>query len=345
MNRKEIIGGVFDIGVGVPDAEEALLFWEACGYRAGPEGSLGSVKAKSLYGVDSDLRSIRLLHQDATAGLVRLMVWDKPSGVGLNKAPLKTHGNRWSVHKTDDLLNAYIHGEVYRRQGGDISLFGPEFNLDLGVNMEDKKPFREVLSSNGDVLLFTPHAQYILMTRINYDVSKYGTINVDCPLRGSEGCHMAIVVQGDDISIFDFYEDVIGFKRYHQVDIEYKPDYMPSKMFDLTPDESFSEVDFDDPEAGDAPSEHLPGRLRCFLCRAPFPLDDRLALSQPGNLGYSLFTVRVGDLNYMHRKVASSAAKTTTEIMTDEFDNPAFSFVAPDGFTWTVIQYQEEGQI
>ncbi len=336
-----LIGGIYDIGVGVSDLGSAIAFWSACGYRPGPEGGLNAERAKTLYGVESALNSVRLLHQDATAGLIRLMHWDQPTGPGLNMAPLRTHGCRWSVHRTDNIANAYVHGEILRRQGKPIYLVGPHYNFDLAKKAADKKPFQETLSASGDVLLFTPEAQLVAMTRMNYAVPKYGTINEDAPLRLSEGCHMAIVRQGEDLSIFDFYEEIIGFKRYHEVHISYEPGYMPSDMFELSPGETFSEVDFDDPDAGDDPTDHLPGRLRCFNLRSDKPADDRLALAQPGNLGHSLYTVRVGDLAAMHEKVSASEAGNVTEIVADEFGADAFSFVAPDGFTWTVMAYQD----
>lgn len=334
-----LIGGIYDIGVGVSDLEQAKTFWAACGYRPGPEGSLSASQAKALYGVDSAVTCTRLLHQNATAGLVRLMKWEKPAGPGLQMAPLRTHGCRWSVHRTDNIANAYVHGEILRRQGKPIHLVGPHYNFNLARKLEDKMPFAETIEASGDVLLFQPEAQLVAMTRMNFAVPKYGTINEDSPLRMTEGCHMAVVIQGDDIGIFDFYEEVIGFKRYHQADIGYKPGYMPSDMFDLTPEESFSEVDFDDPEAGDDYTEHLPGRLRCFLMRSPVPADDRMAGAQPGNLGHSLYSVRVGDIDAMHSRVSGSKASCVSDIMPDEFDVPSFSFIAPDGFTWTVMAH------
>lgn len=331
-----LVGGIYDIGVGVTDMEAAKTFWQSCGYHAGPDGTLNASDAKALYGVDSAVTCVRMLHQDATAGLIRLMKWDTPTGPGLQMAPLRTHGCRWSVHRTDNIANAYVNGEVLRRQGKPIHLVGPHYNFNLAKKAEDKKPFDEPVPASGDVLLFQPEAQLVAMTRMNFAVPKYGTINEDSPLRLSEGCHMAIVIQGDDLGVFDFYEDVIGFKRYHQADISYQPGYMPSDMFELTPEESFSEVDFDDPEAGDDYTEHLPGRLRCFLMRSPNAPDDRLARSQPGNLGYSFYSVRVKDIAAMHASISASAASKVTDILSDEFGTPTFSFVAPDGFTWTV---------
>jgi catechol 2,3-dioxygenase-like lactoylglutathione lyase family enzyme len=334
-----LIGGIYDIGVGVTDMAAAKIFWQSCGYRPGPEGMLNASQAKALYGVDSAVTCVRMLHQDATAGLIRLMKWDNPTGPGLQMASLRTHGCRWSVHRTDNIANAYAHGEILRMQGKPIHLVGPHYNFNLAKPAAEKKPFEEQLPVSGDVLMFQPEAQFVAMTRMNFSVPKYGTINETAPLRVTEGCHMAIVIQGDDLSIFDFYEDVIGFKRYHQTDIAYQPGRMASDMFELTPDESFSEVDFDDPEAGDDYTEHLPGRLRCFLMRSPNSPDDRLARSQPGNLGYSFYSVQVKDIAAMHASISESQARNVSELLNDEFGTPTFSFVAPDGFTWAVMAH------
>ncbi len=336
-----LVGGIYDIGVGVSDLEQGETFWRACGYTPGQKAQLTAKHATSLYGVDSAATCLRMTHQNATAGLIRLIKWDKPLGPGLNMAPLRTHGCRWSVHRTDNIANAYVHGEILRRQGKPIHLVGPHYNFNLARKLEEKRPFDETLPASGDVLLFQPEAQLVAMTRMNFAVPKYGTINESAPLRLSEGCHMAIVIQGDDLSIFDFYEDVIGFKRYHQADISYEPGYMPSDMFELTPEESFSEVDFDDPAAGDHPTEHLPGRLRCFLMRSPEPPDDRLERAQPGHLGHSFYTVRVRDLSAMHAAIKNAPATKVSDIQPDEFGVPAFTFTAPDGFAWAVVEYQE----
>ena len=189
MNTRKtgLIGGIFDIGVGVSDLDAAAEFWASCGYRRGPEGSLTAAESRALYNVDSAVTSVRLLHQNATAGLIRLMRWQRPTGPGLQMAPLRTHGCRWSVHRTDNIANAYVHGEVLRKQGKPIHLVGPHYNFDLGKKIADKRPFREPLAASGDVLLFQPEAQLVAMTRMNFSVPKYGTINTASPLRLSEG--------------------------------------------------------------------------------------------------------------------------------------------------------------
>ena len=71
--------------------------------------------------------------------------------------------------------------------------------------------------------------------------------------------------------------------------------------------------------------------------RSPNAPDDHMAGAQPGNLGYSFYSVRVGDVAAMHQKVCASTASEVSDILNDEFGTPTFSFVAPDGFTWTVM--------
>ena len=132
-----IQGGIYEFTIGVSSLEYSVSFWESCGYHVGLKGELSSEQSKKLYNVDANLQSIRMNHQNASAGLVRLMKWDKSLGEGLNMAPLRSFGNRWSVHKTDNIANAYVHGEVLRQQGHPIKLVGPHYNLNLRVNQEN----------------------------------------------------------------------------------------------------------------------------------------------------------------------------------------------------------------
>ena len=156
MTTTGLIGGVYEVGVGVPDADAAVAFWRACGYRVGTEGGLGGAQAKALYGVDSGLRSIRLFHQDATAGLVRLMVWDRPVGAGLDMAPLRTHGCRWSVHRTDDIANAYVHGEMLRRQGKPITLLGRNTTSTWAKRSPTRSPLSKRWPRRATLCCFSP---------------------------------------------------------------------------------------------------------------------------------------------------------------------------------------------
>lgn len=69
------IEGIYEVCVGVRDPIPLIQYWEQFGSRIGQVGELPAESVNQLYGVNSSLRSIRLYHQDADPGLVRLMVW------------------------------------------------------------------------------------------------------------------------------------------------------------------------------------------------------------------------------------------------------------------------------
>lgn len=67
--------------------------------------------AFKLYGVESKLQSIRLYHQDADHGLIRVFVWEKPTNDGLQLTIMKVIGNRWGAMMTNDICNVQNHVE------------------------------------------------------------------------------------------------------------------------------------------------------------------------------------------------------------------------------------------
>jgi len=72
------IAGIYEVCMGIADAIPPLQYWEQFGYRIGQIGELSASEARELYGVSSKVRSIRLYHQNADRGLMRLMIWEKP---------------------------------------------------------------------------------------------------------------------------------------------------------------------------------------------------------------------------------------------------------------------------
>jgi hypothetical protein len=91
------IEGIYEVCIGVPDPISAIQYWEQFGYRIDRIGELSAAVAKQLYGVNSGLRSIRLAHQNADHGLIRLMVWQNPTHAGLDMESMKVKGNRWAT--------------------------------------------------------------------------------------------------------------------------------------------------------------------------------------------------------------------------------------------------------
>ncbi|MDX2144837.1 MAG: hypothetical protein SFV19_15890 [Rhodospirillaceae bacterium] len=341
-SRSNLIGGIYEIGVGVTDLDRAVAFWSAWGYRPGPMGHLASTEAHKLYGVSSGLQSIRLHHQTAVHGLVRLFKWTEPTGPGLGFAPLRSTGSRWSVHKTDDIMSVFNHAETARQQGQAIRLRGPMINVRSTARGYEQRPFEKSIRASHNFEMLFPEARVVAMQRFHIDITKYGTIAADSVLRTSEGCHMGLVVTREDFSLFDFYRDALGFKFGKRVVIDCEPGYTPSDFFDLMPGESFTECDLEDPASGTTPETQLPGRLRVFMIHHSRPQPDLRPISRPGHLGNCLYTCRVRDVGAARAAVAAYAkhggASQITPIMANEFGEAGFSFTAPDGYAWAVVQ-------
>jgi hypothetical protein len=328
--------GVHEVGIGVTDPQGALHHWEHFGYRPGATGSLDRAAALALYGVDSPLRAWRLSHGAADKGLVRLMTWEESTGPGLEMAPLRTPGNRWSVQKTDDLLTVWTHAEVARRQGHRISVLGPVLNARSAVPIAQQRPFAAAVPAAYNLQFFQPLFQQVVMQRQHIDVRRLGTIAEASLFRTSEICHVGLVVYTTDVRPFDFYEHALGLWRTTQHRFPYDPDSPASEMFALRPGEAFTEIDFDDPRARQDPSCSLAGRLRVFAVESQSPRTQVLDAS-PGQLGYSLYSVRTGDIRALRKAVIDGGAARVTPVLENEFGEPAFAFRAPDGYAWTAV--------
>ena len=92
QSPKTAIEGIYEVCIGVPEPIAAIQYWEQFGYRIGQIGELSAAAAKQLYGVDSSLHAIRLYHQNADHGLIRLMVWQNPTNEGLGMAINESEG-------------------------------------------------------------------------------------------------------------------------------------------------------------------------------------------------------------------------------------------------------------
>ena len=108
-------------------------------------------------------------------------------------------------------------------------------------------------------------------------------------------------------------------------------------MFDLAEGDSLTMIDFDDVRSEPPLDRQRSGRLRVFNVESKNEVADRRDDAKPGNLGYSLYTYRTDNLQDMRAKLNGSGAKQVTEIVADEFGQQAFSFLAPDGYFWTLI--------
>jgi catechol 2,3-dioxygenase-like lactoylglutathione lyase family enzyme len=333
------VGGLHEVCVGVPDLVEAIAFYEAFGCRVGAIGELDAAGARALYGVDSALRSVRLLHQDADHGLVRLMQWERPLNDGLGLGPnLRCVGSRWGVRVTASVANIVNHAQRAREAGQPMTLIEPVLAVIGEVSgTRAARPFRDPIVGVREMVLLLPLYRQVFFERFGYDSPGYGRIDPHSLLRTSQHTHCGLMIANDDPQVLDFYDQVLGLQRWMDEYTPYENATGSRTIFGLEAGEGFQMVDFDDPRSGKSLSERRSGKLKCVRFAAGARIEDRLGRSRAGCLGYSLYAWRCQGIEAMQRRVAGAGARRVSDVATDEFGRRAFTFDAPDGYQWTLI--------
>lgn len=332
------IAGIYEACIGTRDPISQVQYWEQFGYRIGQIGELAALEANKLYGVNSSLRSIRLYHQDSDHGLVRLMIWETPTNEGLQMSSMKVKGNRWVTALTADVLNILNHVENAIAANFPIKYTFPKWAV---IYNKDRKfrPFVEPAIGVREMMLLQPLTRQILFERFNYTIPNYGKINESALFKTSQITHMGIVIQDDSKETMRFYEEVLGLLRARDdIETTYKSSPAARQFFGIQPDERFLVTDFDDPRSSNIDFNAVySGRLHVLRFPDSMALEEQFNKTRPGCLGLSLYTYRVGGIEAYFHRVKASNARQVTEIMSNEFGEKSFSFIAPDGYFWTLI--------
>jgi catechol 2,3-dioxygenase-like lactoylglutathione lyase family enzyme len=338
MNDTANISGLHEICIGVTEPNAQIAYWEQLGYRVGTSGEISAADAKKLYGVDSKLKSIRLLHQDSDHGWIRLMIWEKPVNEGLGLVRLIAPGSRWTSTLTRDVLNLFNHAEAAERAKMPIKLVPPQWSEIY--KLEQSAPFTGNIVGVRELIVLQPLTRNMFFERFGYTAPTYGKINDAAKFKTSQVTHSGLVFASDDANAVKFYGDVLGLKL---AVIEKKTSYDdldPSSrnLYDMKPGEVYYGTSVDDPRAGPTPDTAVSGRM--LIRRVPKGVmpENVIARSRPGSLGLSLYTYRVKGIASFHAKVKASQATNVTEILKNEFGEQSFSFVAPDGHTFTLVE-------
>jgi catechol 2,3-dioxygenase-like lactoylglutathione lyase family enzyme len=337
--RTTSIEGIYEVCIGVREPIAAIQYWEQFGYRIGQVGELSAAAAKQLYGVNSALRSIRLCHQKADHGLIRLMVWQKPTDEGLGMESMKVKGNRWATTLTADVLNISNHVEEAAKAGLPIRYTNPHW--EIIYNKERKsRPFVDPAIGVREMLVLQPLTRQVLFQRFGYTLPDYGQINTNAAFKTSQFTHMGMVIQDDSKETLKFYEEVLGLLRVRDdVETSYESSLAGREIFDLEPGEKFFVTAFDDPRS--SKTDFLAARSgRLYIIRFPdaLPLASQFPQSQPGCLGMCLYTYRVDGLEIYSERLKASQAQAITDLVRNEFGEKSLSFVAPDGYFWTLLE-------
>ena len=338
MTNSNSIQGIYEVGIGCVDSQTQIQYWEQFGYTVGKIGELSVAAANNLYGVNSALKSFRLEHQDADHGLIRLMEWENPINAGLQLSSMKMKGTRWATALTIDILYILNHAEEAARIGFPIK-YTPAF-WEVIYNKERRiRPFLEEPMGVREMMLFQPLTRQVFFQRFGYAMPNYGKINKEVPFLTSQITHAGMIVQDDSKEVLRFYDETLGLLRARDdVETTYDSSEAGKAFFELQPEEKFIVTAFDDPRSSNTNLENArSGRLYIIRFPESIKLESGFQRAQPGCLGMSLYTYRVGDIaDYFHR-VQASAAQKFSEIEVNEFGEKSFSFVAPDGYFWTLV--------
>lgn len=333
------IVGIYEVGIGVSDLDSAIAYWAQFGYHVGEEGTLAAESAQVLYQVNSDLRSVRLVHQVADHGLIRLMQWQQPRNEGLGLGSMKVKGNRWATTLTADILTILNQAEEADRAGLPIRYTMPHWEI-IYNKERMMRPFIDPAIGVREMLLLQPLTRQVLFQRFGYALPYYGQVNEQSTFKASQITHMGMVIQDDRKETLKFYEDVLGLLRVRDdVETTYESSQAGRQIFDLQPGEKFFVTAFDDPRSSVTDWQSArSGRLYVVRFPEAQSLPDRFDQAQPGCLGVSLYTYQVGDLAAYHDRIQASSVQAVTEICRNEFGDRSFSFIAPDGYFWTLVE-------
>lgn len=332
------IGGIYEVCIGTSDPMAAIQYWQQFGYQIDRIGELAAPAAQQLYGVNSGLRSIRLAHQDADCGLIRLMVWDAPTNDGLGLESMKVNGNRWATTLTSDVLNIANHTEEAAKAGFPIKYTTPHWEI-IYNKEHQSRPFLDPAVGVREMLLIQPWTRQVLFQRFGYIMPHYGQIDTAAALQTSQFTHMGMVIQDDSKNSLKFYEEVLGLLRVRDdVETSYESSLAGREIFDLAPGEKFFVTAFDEPRS--STTDFLaarPGRL--YIIRFPdaIELKSQFDRAKPGCLGMCLYTYRVNGLDGYLDRLRASQAQNISAIVRNEFGENSLSFVAPDGYFWTLL--------
>jgi catechol 2,3-dioxygenase-like lactoylglutathione lyase family enzyme len=337
--RTMSIEGIYEVCIGVAEPIAAIQYWQQFGYRIDRVGELSAAAAQQLYGVNSGLRSIRLAHQNADHGLIRLMVWQNPTNEGLGMRSMKVRGNRWATTLTGDVLNILNQVEEAAKSGFSIKYTNPHW--EIIYNKERKsRPFIDPAIGVREMSVLQPLTRQVLFQRFGYTLPHYGQINETAAFKTSQFTHMGMVIQDDSKETLKFYEEVLGLLRVRDdVETSYESSLAGREIFDLKPGEKFFVTAFDDPRS--SKTDFLAARSgRLYIIRFPnsLQLESQFDRAKPGCLGMCLYTYRGGGIEAYSDRLKASQARNITDRVSNEFGEQSLSFIAPDGYVWTLLE-------
>ena len=328
------ISGVYEVMVGVADAEPALAYFEQFGFTTVASAELTAVQAAQRYGVDSALRSWRLQNGSVDAhGLLRLLEWAKPLGPGVGYGPPETVGTRMAVMRTRDIFRlADVFTDLRDGAGEPWLVAGPVYD-DLYNATEGVPSILNRRVGVREMAVYGRWFNHVFFQRYGYTIPGYGVIGEHAPLRTSEFTHHDFVVAGDLAEVTAYYETVLGFVPENDPVIDGDWQAGPQAIFQMGPGRSHWYRGFVSPN-------NVSGKLKFFSLEGLHVADDRSARQRPGELGITLHSLWTPRLGQVHR-LAEAAGLNPSPLLRNEFDEPSFLLRGPDGASWQIIEREQ----
>jgi uncharacterized glyoxalase superfamily protein PhnB len=333
-------GGLYEVCVGVPDLEASSAYFAAFGCAPLGRGRMTADAAAALYGVRSALESVRLGHGTADHGLIRLMRWEQPLNAGLGVTrDLRSVGSRWGTRLTTNVLSIANHAQAARDAGEPFEWVEPLLDV-IGevAGGQPARPFLDPIIGVREMAIFQPLYRQVFFQRFGYDSPLYGTVDTRSLHATSQHTHCGLMIATDAHDVLEFYDGVLGLKRWMDAATTYEKSKGGRRLYALEPGEGFHIVDFDDPRSGHTLADRRSGKLKCIRLAGSATIANRQAESRAGCLGYSAYTWRVRDAEALWQRVRSAGATEVSDVCTNEFGERAFSFRAPDGYYWILLQ-------
>lgn len=330
-----MISGIFENCIGTIDAAATLKYWAEFGYQQIQQGQLSAEQSGLLYQHPAALTSWRLQNGDSAAhGLVRIMLWSQPRNAGLGKTLPMVVGSRWFASLTQDIYTIADALTDDKANGGDWIYTEPVRGIE-GIGNQGTSLYNRFVGVR-EMFVIGKETRQAFFQRYDYTRPGYGAMSDDkslrayapnSPLKVSEGTHSSLV--SADHHLTSFYTEVFGLIP-NEINGKRSGYQKPSTRQTLILEEGqeFYLSTFSSPK-------DIAGVLQIYTPLYPTP--DQREFSQPGSLGSSLFTYQVEDIQDFHQRVSNSSATHVTPIVANEFDEPSFGLVAPDGFYWVIV--------
>lgn len=322
------ISGVYEVMLGVRNAEYALKYFEEFGFRVVKQAELSKKKALSLYGVPSKLMAYRLQNGKIDShGLLRILVWDKPLGSGVGYAPPETIGQRMSVMLTKDIFRLTDSYNAAREAGEKWLVTEPVADDLFDLDGKKKDFFNRpiIVRETG---IYGALFNHVFFQRYGYRIPGYGTIGDHSPLKTSEFTHHDFAIKGD-IKDLDYLQTALGLQAEEEPELNGDWQNGPRKVFQFNPGESHWYWGFVSPN-------NICGKLKFFMPQAhKLDLSDR---QRVGELGITLHSFYTPKLKMVYDLVQKDKRLQSGKILVNEFGERCFIFNDNLGVSWQIIE-------